>query len=162
MTQVIVIIAVALLMLAGLVGSIIPALPSTPLILVGALIWGIFTDFREITVWVLGVLAGLTAASQLLDYVAGIYGAKRMNASRWGLTGAFVGTVAGLFVGGLVGVIAGPFVGALLFELLFARKQLKEAVRVGFGALLGFLGGALGKLLIGLVMCGIFLWKALG
>jgi uncharacterized protein YqgC (DUF456 family) len=108
------------------------------------------------------VLTGLTVLSQLLDYLAGIYGAKKMNASRWGMIGAFLGTMIGLFGGGLVGVIVGPFIGALVFELLFARKRFKEAVRVGFGALLGFLGGALGKLLIGLVMCGIFLWKALG
>ena len=160
MTQIVVIVVVALLMLAGLVGSIIPALPSTPLILIGAIIWGWFTDFQQITAWVLALLAGLTVVSQLLDYVAGVYGAKRMNASRWGLTGAFLGTVVGLF-GGLVGVIVGPFIGALLFELLFARKRLAEATRVGFGALLGFLGGALGKLLIGLVMCGIFLWNVL-
>jgi len=161
MTQILVIALVAILMIVGLVGAIIPALPSTPLILVGALIWGFFTDFQQVTAWVLAVLAGLTVLSQLLDYVAGVYGAKKMNASRWGLIGAFLGTVIGLFFG-LVGVIVGPFIGAFVFELLFARKRFKEAIRVGFGALLGFLGGALGKLLIGLVMCGIFLWKALG
>jgi uncharacterized protein YqgC (DUF456 family) len=162
MSHVIVIVVVGLLMVAGLVGAIIPALPSTPLILIGALIYGFFTDFQQVTPWVLVTLGVLTLLSLLLDYLAGIYGAKKMNASRWGMTGAFLGTVVGLFGGGLVGVIVGPLIGAFVFELLFARKRFTEAMRVGFGALLGFLGGALGKLLIGLVMCGIFLWNVLG
>ena len=161
MSQLALVILVGGLMSIGLLGAVIPVFPSTPLILVGALIYAFFTDFREVTVWVLGALALLTFVSQLLDYLAAVYGAKKLHASRWGMAGAVLGAIAGLFGGGLVGIIVGPFLGAFAFELLFARRQVEDALRAGFGALLGSLGGMLGKLLIGLVMCGIFLWAVL-
>jgi uncharacterized protein YqgC (DUF456 family) len=158
MLETITLILVVLLMIAGILGAFIPVLPSSPLIFVGAIIYGFVTDFQEITWKVLLSLFVLAVVSQALDYMATVYGAKKMNASKWGMAGAFVGTIVGLFFGGLVGVIAGPFIGAAIFELLFARKDLKASLKSGFGAFLGVIGGALGKFLIGMVMCGIFIW----
>lgn len=161
MSQPVPIVVVGVLMTLGLLGTVLPIFPSTPLILVGALIYAFFTDFREVTGWVLGGLVLLTLLSQLLDYLATVYGAKKMRATRWGMAGAVVGALVGLFVGGLLGILVGPFVGAFAFELVFAKRQTEEALRAGLGALLGTLGGMLGKLLIALVMCGVFLWAVL-
>jgi uncharacterized protein YqgC (DUF456 family) len=161
MSQFVLLILVGVLMAIGILGAFIPVFPSTPLIFAGAFVYALFTGFREVTGWVLAWLAFLTVASQLLDYFAAVYGAKKLRASNWGMGGAIVGALFGLFAGGLVGVIIGPFVGAFAFELLFARRQADEALRAGLGALLGTLGGMLGKLIIGLVMCGVFLWAIL-
>jgi len=161
MTAAAVFLVVGVLMVGGLLGAFIPVIPSTPLIFIGALIYAVFTDFKGVTVWVLVSLGLLTVLSQLLDYVAGLYGAKKLNASGWGMAGAVVGAIMGIVAGGLVGVIVGPFLGAFAFELVFARRNTEDALRAGLGALIGTLGGILGKLLIGLVMCGVFLWSVL-
>ena len=160
MLDIITLVVVFVLMIVGVLGAFIPILPSTPLIFLGAIIYGFVTDFEAITWKVLVALLVLAVASQALDYLATVYGAKKMNASRWGMTGAFIGTIVGLFAG-LVGVIIGPFIGAAIFELLFAGKDLKASLKSGIGAFLGVVGGALGKFLIGLVMCGIFIWALL-
>ncbi|MBN1653174.1 MAG: DUF456 domain-containing protein [Deltaproteobacteria bacterium] len=159
MLEIATIIVVFILMALGVLGAFIPILPSTPLIFVGALIYAFVTDFQAVTWKVLVALFVLAAASQGLDYLATVYGAKRMDASKWGMAGALAGTIIGLFFGGIAGVIAAPFIGAALFELLFARKALKASLKSGFGAFLGVIGGVLGKFLIALVMCGIFIWS---
>ena len=81
-----------------------------------------------------------------------------MNASGWGIFGALAGTIVGLFAGGLVGVIVGPFVGAFACEMVIADRGVRDSLKSGVGTFIGFLGGALGKLIIALVMCGIFVW----
>jgi uncharacterized protein YqgC (DUF456 family) len=95
---------------------------------------------------------------QVLDYVANLYGAKKMGASRWGILGAFVGMLVGLFTGGVIGLVAGSFAGAILGEIL-AGKTGSQALKAGIGTFLGFLGGTLIKFVVGCAMLGIFLWR---
>jgi uncharacterized protein YqgC (DUF456 family) len=156
MLEALVIILVVLLLLAGLAGAFIPVLPSSPLILVGAAVYAWFTDFEEVTWVVLAILLFLTLLAQFLEYLATVYGARKMNASKWGMAGAFTGTLVGLFFG-IVGVVVGPFIGAFLAELLVEKKSTEESFKSGLGAFIGFLGGALGKLIIALIMCGVFI-----
>jgi len=66
-----------------------------------------------------------------------------------------VGALAGLFFG-LPGLILGPFLGAFLGEYL-ARRDWRQAGRVGFGTWLGMLLAAAGKLALIFTMVGIFL-----
>jgi hypothetical protein len=82
---------VALLLLAGLAGSVLPLLPGTPLILAGALLHALVTGFEPIGAGRLLVLAGLTALASILDYAAGAAGARRFGGSRWAVVGALCG-----------------------------------------------------------------------
>ena len=148
-------IVVIALFLIGLAGTILPTLPGNILIFAGALGYGIFTGFEEVTLWVLAALAGITIGAQLLDYVAGAYGAKRFGASKYGMWGAILGGIVGLVAFNIVGLIAGVFLGAIIPEILLGQG-LKEALRIGWGSLLGFLGGTLMKFILGLLMLGIF------
>ena len=62
-------------------------------------------------------------------------------------------------VSGLVfRLVFGPFFGAVSLELLFG-KDLKGAFKSGVGTLVGFLGGVIIKLVISVVIIGIFLIK---
>jgi uncharacterized protein YqgC (DUF456 family) len=158
--QVLVTILVVLLMALGLLGSILPFLPGSPLIFAGAFIYAWYTGFSVITWKILAVLAGLTLISQVLDHLASIYGARRFGASRWGMLGAFLGGVVGIFIGGFAGIFLGPFLGAVLFEWIHGAR-IQVSLRIGWGTALGLLGGVLGKLLIALWMIGIFLVKVL-
>jgi uncharacterized protein YqgC (DUF456 family) len=90
----------------------------------------------------------------VLDYVAGLLGAKKAGASRQAIVGAALGTVAGLFMG-LVGVLFMPLVGAAVGEYL-ARRDQRQAVQVGVATWLGIMAGMLAKVAIAFVMVGLF------
>ena len=149
-----------LIMLVGLAGVILPMLPGVPIIWLGAFLYGLFTGFEEINWNILGVFAILTGFTIILDYVANLYGAKRMGATRWGILGAILGMLVGLLTAGLIGLLIGSFLGAVLGEILSGKTQ-SQALRAGIGTFLGFLGGTLIKFIVGSIMIGIFLWKVL-
>jgi uncharacterized protein YqgC (DUF456 family) len=157
----IILMATIALMLIGLIGSVLPFIPGSPLILLGAFIYAWYTDFLVVTWGTLVILLLLTVLSQILDYLASILGAKKFGASRWGMSGAFLGGIIGLFSGGILGILIGPFIGALLLELLHGQ-DLPASLKIGLGTLVGFLGGAIGKIIIALTMIGIFLVKIIG
>jgi uncharacterized protein YqgC (DUF456 family) len=157
----IIIMATIALMFIGLIGSVLPFIPGSPLILLGAFIYAWYTDFLVVTWGTLVILLLLTVLSQILDYLASILGAKKFGASRWGMSGAFLGGIIGLFSGGILGILIGPFIGALLLELLHGQ-DLPASLKIGLGTLVGFLGGAIGKIIIALTMIGIFLVKIIG
>lgn len=148
------------IMLFGLAGTIIPMLPGLPIMWAGALIYAIITGFQEIGLIYLVVFGALTVVVQVLDYVANLYGAKKMGASGWGIFGALVGMLVGLFTGGVVGLVVGSFAGAILGEILIGKTG-SQALKAGLGTFLGFLGGTLIKFAVGCTMLGIFLWQVL-
>jgi uncharacterized protein YqgC (DUF456 family) len=145
------------LMLIGLAGTIIPMLPGLPIMWAGALLYAIFTGFKEIGWGYLITFGVLTIIMQALDYVANLYGAKKMGASGWGILGAFVGMLVGLFTGGVIGLLIGSFAGAILGEMLVGKTG-SQALKAGVGTFLGFLGGTLIKFMVGCIMLGVFLW----
>jgi uncharacterized protein YqgC (DUF456 family) len=148
--------AVAVLFALGLAGAVLPALPGTPLILAGAVLYAFATDWTPVGPGRLAILTALTAAALALDYAATVLGARRYGATRWGVVGALVGTVAGLALGPL-GLIVGPLAGAVAGELLGGAAPA-ASLRSGIGAVVGVLAGIVAKLVVGLVMIGLFLW----
>jgi len=142
------------LILLGLAGIVLPALPGTILVLAGIVVGAWIDDFQRVgyvTVAVVGVLAVL---SWVLEYVAALMGAKRAGASRQAVVGAAIGTVAGIFMG-FVGVLFMPLVGAAVGEW-FARRDEVRAMRVGIATWLGLLVGMVAKVVLAFVMVGIF------
>ena len=108
---------------------------------------------------VMTLLLLLTVLSLVMDYLATVYGVKKMGATWRGAVGAVVGGLIGLFFH-LPGIILGPFIGAFLFEKL-AGRNWKEAGRAGIGAMIGLLAGALGKLACCVTMMGLFILSVL-
>jgi uncharacterized protein len=149
-------VVVGLLFVAGLVGSILPWLPGPVLILAGALLWAVATDFETLGGWRLGILAGLTAVSAVLGFLAAALGARRYGGSRWGVVGALIGAVAGIFFGPL-GLLVGCVAGAVAGELL-RGADLAGSVRSGVGALVGLLAGLVADLVISITMIGLFVY----
>jgi len=143
------------LVLVGIAGVILPALPGLPLVFTGMLLAAWAGDFQKISWVALVVLGLLTVLSLAVDFFATMMGAKRVGASRKALLGAVVGTFAGLFLGGPIGLFAGPFIGALLGELWHGR-ELGKATRVGLGTWLGILLGTVLKLGLAFAMLGLF------
>ncbi|WP_368565765.1 DUF456 domain-containing protein [Pseudoxanthomonas sp. UTMC 1351] len=144
------------LILVGIAGVVLPALPGLPLVFLGMLLAAWAGDFQQIGWGILVVLGLLTLLSVGVDVFATLIGAKRVGASRKALLGAVLGTFAGLFFGP-VGLFAGPFVGALLGELWHGR-QLGQATKVGLGTWLGIVVGVVLKLGLAFAMLGLFLF----
>lgn len=143
-----------LLVLIGLAGTVLPALPGAPLVFAGLLIAAWIDHFQKvgwITLTVLFILVLLTFA---IEVAAAGLGAKRVGASKLAVFGAAVGTIAGLFLG-IPGLLFGPFVGAALGEYL-ARRDLRQAGRVGIGTWIGLILGTAGKLAVIFAMVGLF------
>ncbi|HYC55988.1 MAG TPA: DUF456 domain-containing protein [Candidatus Binatia bacterium] len=144
----------AVLVLAGLAGTVMPALPGVPLVFAGLVIAAWAGDFARVTWLTVSVLAGLTALSFVIEFAATAMGARRVGASGLAIAGATVGTVAGIFFG-IPGIILGPFVGAVAGELI-AQGGLEQAARAGLATWVGLVLGTAAKLAIAFAMVGIF------
>ena len=150
----------ALLVIAGLAGTILPALPGLPLMFAGMLLAAWAGHFAQIGPWTLAVLAVLTLTSIAVDIFATAMGAKRVGASGLAMVGAAIGTLLGGVVFSLPGLILGPFIGAVAGEMLHG-KPWQHASRVGVGTWVGLAIGTALKLALAFAMLGIFVFAML-
>jgi len=153
MTTVLWILAV-LLVLVGIAGTVLPALPGTALVFAGLVIAAWTDDFARVGGWTIAALGLLTTASFAVDFAASALGAKRVGASRAAVIGAALGTIAGIPFG-IAGLLVGPFLGAAIGELASA-PDIVQAGKVGVGAWLGFFLGTIVKLALAFAMVGLF------
>ena len=145
--------AVALIVL-GVAGTVVPALPGAILVFAGIALAAWIDDFSRIGPWMLALLGALTVMAWIVDYVAAAAGAKRVGASRLAIVGAVAGTLAGI-VSGLWGLLFMPLVGAAIGEYL-ARRDTVRAGKVALATWLGLLLGSVAKIAIVLTMVGLF------
>jgi uncharacterized protein YqgC (DUF456 family) len=144
-----------LLVVVGIAGTVMPAIPGVPLVFVGLLVAAWADHFQKVGWFTLSILGVLTVFSFVLDFVATSLGAKRVGASWLALALSVVGAIVGLFFS-IPGLILGPFVGAFAGEYI-ARRDWRQARRVGFGTWLGMLLAIAGKLALIFTMVGIFM-----
>jgi hypothetical protein len=145
----------ALLVVAGLVGTILPVLPGALLVFGGLFLAAWADGFARVGTVGLGIIAALGLLALAVDFAASVLGAKRVGASPQALAGAALGGLVGLFLG-IPGLILGPFLGAVAGELL-ARRGLLQAGKVGLGTWLGLLFAAVAKLALAFLMVATFL-----
>ena len=148
-------IASVALIVVGLAGTVLPALPGTLLILAGIVLGAWIDDFTRVGWGTLTVVIILAVIAWTLDYAAGLLGAKKAGASRYAIVGAALGTVTGIFMG-LIGVLFMPLVGAAVGEYI-ARKDHRNAMKVGVATWLGIMAGLIAKVVIAFMMIGIFI-----
>lgn len=149
-----------LLVLVGLAGTVLPALPGIPLVFAGMLLAAWAGGFEYVGAATLVVLGILTLLSLLVDFWATAMGARRVGASGKALAGAVIGTFAGMFFG-IIGIFAGPFAGAVAGELLHLRsldrRGIGRAAKVGAGTWFGVVVAVALKLTLAFAMIGTFL-----
>ena len=153
----------AILVLAGLVGLLLPIIPGVPLVFAGLLVAAWAEDFAYVGTGTLVLLAVLVGLAYVVDFAATAMGAKRFGASKRAVVGAALGALVGIFFG-LPGILLGPFIGAVTGELS-AQRGLRDAGRAGLGATLGLVLGVAAKLALAFSMLGVFamarlLWGA--
>jgi uncharacterized protein YqgC (DUF456 family) len=145
-----------ILMLAGLLGTMLPILPGSTIILAAAILHH-FTVRGPHTIgwWTIAVLAVMTVCSYLVDLISGTVGAKWFGATKWGAIGGLLGMIVGLFFG-LIGMFVGPLIGVFLGEII-GGKELLPATKSTWGTLLGTTAGLIARFIIG---CTQVLWFA--
>lgn len=134
-----------ILFIAGLLGTILPVLPGAVLIYAGMLLYGLMTKFVTLDATFFLLQGLVLVITFVIDFLASAVGTKRFNGSKQAAWGAIIGSILGLIFMGPLGIAIGPFLGAVAAELL-RGIQIKQAIRVGFGTLLGMLGGTVLKL----------------
>ena len=171
-------------MLVGLLGSVLPALPGVPLIFVAALVYAYVTGFEVVGGDVLALLGLFAALAFVADFVATSYGARRFGASNWGTAGGAIGGLLGALVGALflgVGAVFGLLLGSIggVFLGEYLRRQRRPATsdagadgprvrparggndwqrtgRAAGGVLVGYLAGAAAQGVLGLLSIALF------
>ena len=143
-----------LLVVAGILGTAVPALPGALLVFAGLLLIAWVDQFTIIGAGTIGVLAVITALTFLVDFLASAHGTRKMGASTRAIWGATIGAFAGMFFG-LPGFLLGPFVGAMIAQFSVDRNLLR-AGKIGFGAWVGMVVGIALKLALVFLMIGIY------
>src|SRR5690606_6659742 len=118
-----------LLIVGGLAGLVLPALPGPVLLFAGFVVGAWAEDFRYVGFETLAVLGVLAVLAYVADFVAGSLGASRYGATRRAAIGAAIGAIVGMFFGP-IGILLGPFAGAVVGELS-AQKTLRDAGLAG-------------------------------
>ena len=144
----------AILIIAGLVGTVLPALPGLPLVFAGMLVAAWSDHFERIGGWTIAILAVLTLVSIAVDIGATALGARRVGAGKAAMFGAALGTLVGAFFS-IPGLILGPFIGAMAAELLRGR-ELAHASKIGLGTWIGLAVGTAFKIALAFAMLGVF------
>lgn len=135
-----------ILILGGVLGCFVPALPGPPLAYISLLLLQI-GDEKPFTTKFLIIWALVVLVVTVLDYVIPPLATKKLGGSRKGVIGSTVGIIAGLFIFPPWGIIIFPFLGALIGEMLSGQEQ-KLALKAAMGSFLGFITGVLLKLVV--------------
>ncbi len=137
-------------MVAGVIGAALPAVPGTSIIVAAIVVWGLVLNNFALVAWPLGVAIAVLVFSFGIDFLAGYWGAEKAGASKWGQIGSVVGMIVGFFGllpalpfgGPIVGLMLGPLLGAFVGEFLYCKDVVKSA-KAGIGIVVGTVLGSL-------------------
>ena len=142
----------------GLISHVF-GLPGNFIILGASILLAWSGGFQDVTVATLIVLLALALFGELIEFVLGVYGAKKYKSSNKAVIGSIVFGIAGgvlglpffLGIGAVIGAFIGAFVGAFLVDL-YLQKNVDRAVKSGWGAFLGRVSGTVSKAALGMAM----------
>ncbi|MCF7952799.1 MAG: DUF456 domain-containing protein [Spirochaetales bacterium] len=143
MLEILLIVLGVLFLIVGFAGCIIPIIPGPP-IAYGGLVLLHLTDSHSFSTSFLIFWAAAAVGVTILDNFIPLWSTRRYGGSRRAVWGSAIGLLLGMFIFPPFGIIIGPFFGAAIGELSGGLSS-REALRSGFGAFMGFLGGVLLK-----------------
>jgi len=143
------------LIIAGLIGCVLPGLPGPLTAWVGLLVTVLAKPIPDD--WTLiGTTFVVVLIITVLDYVIPAMGTKKFGGSKYGTYGAIIGVLVGFFAPIPGGIIVGAFVGAFIGEFL-KNKDGEQALKAAFGAFIGFLVSTGMQLIVTLFFLGIYI-----
>lgn len=153
-TQMLLIALGSVMAILGVLGTVLPMLPGLPLLACGLVLLAWVDNFQAVGGSTLAFILAVAVLGVLVDFIAGLWGAKVCGASREALWGTVMGGVLGLAFG-LLGLVLGPLLGAVLGELV-AQRGLWQTGKVGLATVLGLIVGTFAKLMAAVIMLGVF------
>ena len=143
---------ILIMFLIAFAGLVYPIIPSVLFIFGGFILYGLFFSFSPFNwfFWCVQVVFVLLLFGA--DYIANLIGVKKYGGSKAGIWGSTIGLLVGPFVIPVFGILIGPFAGAVIGELIVKRTSFANAVKIGFGSLIGFISGMAAKGLIQAMM----------
>lgn len=133
-----------LLMLVGIVGSVLPVLPGTPISWSGLIVLHLAPSIPFN--WTIIIITGVIAITiYVMDYIIPSIGTKKFGGSKAGAYGTFIGLIVGIFTPLPFAILIGPFLGALVGEMVFNKTEGPKAFKAAFGSFLGFLASTFMK-----------------
>jgi uncharacterized protein YqgC (DUF456 family) len=123
-------------MIIGVIGSIVPVLPGPLSSWIGLFIFSNVTDVVVSGKLILICLI-IAIGIFILDYIIPIYTSKKFGASRYGIIGASIGIILGLFFAPF-GIFVGAIIGSVTGEMIL-NKNFKKSLKSAFGVFLGFI-----------------------
>ncbi len=151
----------AVALVIGLVGTVLPMIPG-PMLILAAAVW----HMLAMRYWLhapdpglgwpgLVILVLFVIAAQIVETTSSAMGAKYFGSTKWGMVGAVLGGLIGLFWAP-IGIFLGPIIGALAAEMAIAKRELKSAAKSTWGTVVGAVAGLFVKAGLGLAMVGYF------
>jgi uncharacterized protein YqgC (DUF456 family) len=153
-------VAAAVIIFVGVIGTVLPIIPGTVLIFVGAFLYALVEGFHVVGWPTLLVLGLLTVAATTADLWASSVGAKMGGASGFTVVLGLVGGLIGLVLFSLPGAILGALLAVILTEIA-RQDDWRKALKAGSGWIVGWALSTLLQLGIGLTMVAIFVWQVI-
>jgi uncharacterized protein YqgC (DUF456 family) len=132
------------ILLLGVIGCFVPVLPGPPLAYISLVLLQLGPEIPFSLNFML-ITGAIVVAVTLLDYIVPALGTKKWGGSRFGMLGALIGIVLGLFVFPPFGFLIFPLLGAMAGEILNGADTNK-ALKSAFGTLIGLVFGTVMKL----------------
>jgi len=155
MIEILVTILTGLLILVGIIGAVIPAIPDISLIWGATLGYGLIVGWGESGPWLFSAISVMGLVGVAADVWMSSAGAKMGGASIWSVIAGILSGIIGLFVFGPLGLVGGMALGTFLVELT-RRKNATEALRAVLGVGLGYGASFLVKLVLSIGMAAIW------
>lgn len=149
-----------LFMIAGILGSLLPVIPGTPLSWIGFIVLYLAPSLEF--EWTFIIITGVIAIGlYVLDYLIPAWGTKRFGGSKAGVWGTTIGLIVGILAPIPFGILIGPFLGAFIGELFFNKTKGTQALKAAAGSFMGFLASTFMKFFATLLFFGIYLYKVI-
>ncbi|WP_319561471.1 DUF456 domain-containing protein [Marispirochaeta sp.] len=140
----------SVLIIAGLIGCIVPVLPGPPIAFAALIIISLAGTFNLFPVWLLVLLGAAAVAAAVFDSLLPVAASRFSGAGKAGVRGSIVGMIIGTIFFPPFGTIIGTFLGALAGELIWRRPESRP-----FKAALGVFSGTMAAILIKLAVTGV-------
>ncbi len=132
-----------IILIVGFIGCFLPVLPGPPLAYIALLLLQIGPE-KPFTAKFLVITAVIVIAVTVLDYIVPALGTKKWGGSRYGMIGAVIGVIAGIFIFPPFGFLILPLLGAMIGEII-TGAETDKAFKSAFGTLIGLVAGTILK-----------------
>jgi len=136
--------------------TLIPVFPAIPMMFGLGLIYGFVDKFKHLDLNNYLMLGGILAVSILIDYFAGILGAKYGGAAKESLIFGLLGVVLGTFLLPPFGGVLGLFLGILIAEIIRFKDHYK-AIKAASYSVVGTITGVIFNFFLAIAFFVLFL-----